>query len=312
MKEGRIIEVHRQFNSIQMAQSDPQVKEWLAQQFRAIGPYFTNDGKAVATGLNFDEQKVLLPNILGIEHSDKDFRKAVTNFYHEINTKVPSGGLKLQIALEDENKPLSESNLPINVKDYIAYRHLIGHRDVAKNKDEAERYQNKQFYVVDPNSATKEAVKINQLEDKAFSLYMSIKDSIVRTDQVLTMLGVRVSSMVHEDKVLSLKEFASKDSTLNDLEQQEAFLRFIRVCEDKDLEHKYLIEEMIAAQYLRRVGNNILFSESGEKLGDNMEDAVLYLKNPKFSKEANIMRAKYELLVKKESEYLPKQEKEAE
>lgn len=312
MKEGKIIEVYRQFNSIQMGQNDPQVIEWLSQIFKAIGPYFTNDGKSTATGLTFDEQKILLPNVLGIEHSDKDFRRAVVRFYDEISTKVPHGGLKLQIALGDETKPLSESNLPLNIKDYIAYRHLIGHRDVAKNKDEAEKYQNKQFYVVDPNSATKEAVKINQLEDKSFSLYMSIKDSIVRTDQVLTMLGVRVTNMAHEDKVLLLKDFASKDVKFNDMEQQEAFLRFIRICEDKDLEHKYLIEEMIAAQYLRRVGNNILFSESGEKLGDNMEDAVLYLKNPKFSKEANIMRAKYELLVKKGVEYLPKQEKEAE
>jgi hypothetical protein len=304
--KGRIIEVHRHFNMLALAQNDPEVKAWYGEAFRAVGPYYEHGGKAVATGLTFEEQKILLPIVLGIEAEDKDFRRAVTTYYHEFMTRVPKEGLKLQISLENDNDKLSKSNLPLNIPDYLAYRHILNHREVSQNKAEAEANYVKKFYLVDPDGVTKEAVRINSLEDKAVSLYMRYKEDVVKTDQVLVMLGVNINKMTHDDKVLKLKDFAQSNPELNKVEQAEAFQRFITVCEDKDLEYKYLIQEMVGTQYLKRVGTNIVITESSEKIGDNIEDAVLYLKNPKNSRQVLIMKAQYETLVKRGKEYLPK------
>ncbi len=303
---GKIIEIHRHFNLSEMSQEDPEVKAWLGQSYRAIGPYFEHGGKSPATGLTFEEQRLLLPEILGMEASDKDFRKTVTNFYHEIITSVPKEGRKLQVSLSNDNEALSDKNMPINIRDYVTMRHVIGHPEVAQDKATAERLYFKKYYIHDPDGAVESAVSLNKLEDKAMVLYMKHKDDAIKTDQILTMLGVNISKLKTDDKVLKLKAAAQKDNRLNEFEQKDAFNRFISVCEDKNLEYKYLIQEMIGAQYLRRVGNSIVYSESGDKIADSMEEAVLYFKNPKNSRQLNLLKAEYQTKIKKSSDYLPK------
>lgn len=303
---GKVIEIHRHFSLVEMSQSDPEVKAWLGQSFRAVGPYFKD--KATATGLSFDEQRLLLPELLGIEHTDKDFRKVVNKHYDEFITPIPKDGLKLNISLQDDNAPISEHNKPIHLNDYIKYRHIIGHPDVATDKNEAERLYNKRYYIVDPDKVSDSAININSLEDKAVTIYMKHKEDKIKIDQILTMLGINIVTLKHEDKVLKLKSYATKNPKLNEVEQKEAFDKFIKISEDKDLEYKYLIQEMIAIQYLQRIGTNIVYKESGDPLGENMEAAVLALKNPKNSRELNLMKAQYMTKVKNGSEaYLPKE-----
>lgn len=305
--KGKIVEVHRHFNMLALAQTDPEVKAWYGESTRGIGPYFAN--KTAASGLSFEEQKVLMPEVLGIEHTDKDFRKAVVDFYHSFITYVPKGGLKLQVSLYNDNEPLSPSNLPINLKDYLSYRHLLNHTDVAKDYSTAEREYNKKYYIKDPEGVTKEAIKINELEDKATVVYMKYKDDAIKLDQILTMLGINIREMSTEAKVLKLKEFSKEDDKMNDVEQKDAFERFIRIAEDKDLEYKYLIQEMIGSQYLKRVGTAIHFNESGDVIGQDMDATVMFFKNPKNSRALNLMRSEYMLKLKKGEEYLPKEAK---
>lgn len=305
--KGKIVEVHRHFSMLAMAQNDPEVQAWYGEAFRAIGPYYYN--KAPGTGLTFEEQNILLPEILGIEATDKDFRKAVTNFYHEFLTRVPKAGLKLQISLQNDAMELSANNKPINIKDYLAYRHLTKHPEVAKDLATAERTFICKFYLHDPEGVTQEALKVNELEDKATVIYMKYKDDPIKTDQILTMLGVNIRGMKAEQKVLKLKEFAKKDEKSNEMEQKAELSRFIDVAEDKDLEYKYLIQEMIGAQFLRRVGTAIAYDESGETIGQNMQEAVMYFKNPKNSRELNILKSNYLTKMKKGAEYLPGEKK---
>lgn len=306
--KGKMVEVKRHFSLIEMSQEDPEVKAWLGMSYRAIGPYFKN--KSTATGLSFDEQALLLPDIIGMEPTDKDFRKTVVKFYDEFVTSVGKDGIKLQVSLKNDNEELSKSNMPVNIMDYVRFRHIIGHPEVALSEAEAKATFGKKFYLVDPDKVSGEAVALNTLEDQAMSVYFSRKEDKIKIDQILTMLGVNIRAMKHEDKVLKLKSFATKDNKLSEYDQKEVFNRFIKVAEDRDLEYKYLIQEMIGIQYLSRVGNNnIVFTESGKLLGDNMEDAVLQLRNPKNSRELNLMRAQYLTKVKSGTEgHLPKEE----
>lgn len=303
MNKTKTIEVHRYFNLVDMAQEDPEVKAWLGQSYRAIGPYFKD--KATATGLSFAEQRMLLPELIGIEDTDKDFRKAVNKFFDEILTPVPKDGLKLNISLENDDQPLSNENKPIHPLDYIRYRHLIGHPDVGKDKNDAERNYIKRYYLVNPEGVSKDAVAINDLEDNAFVVYSKYKDDPIKVDQILTILGTKIKTLKHDEKVLLLKEYAKKQSKYNEHEQKAAFEKFVKTAEDKDLEYKYLIEEMIGAQFLQRVGNNIIYKESGEQIGESLQDAVLYFKNAKNSRALNLLKAEYRVKVKKGDSYLP-------
>lgn len=307
---GKTIKIQRHFNMIEMSQEDPEVTAWLGQAYKAIGPYFDNGGKSVGKGLTFEEQKLLLPDLLGVEPHEREWRNKVDTFYHEFLTKIPKQGLELHISLQDDNAPLSTTNMPQNLMDYIRMRHIMSHPQVGKDQADAEKHQHKRFYIVDPDNVAKGAIDVNTLEDKATVVYMKYKDDQIKIDQILTVLGVNIKSMKHEDKVLKLKSFVKKDSKFNEIEQTESFQRFIEAAEDKDLEYKYLIQEMIGAQYLQRVGNNIIYKESGKKIGDNLQDTVLYFKNPKNSRDLNLLKAEYQLKIKKGDKYLPKENPE--
>jgi len=300
---SKIIEVHRHFNLVEMQQEDPSVKAWLGEAFKPIGPYFEPGGKAVGSGLDFKEQALLLPQQLGIEKGDKDFRRAVTNFYHELLTNVPKDGLKLEVGLEDDKKPLAEDNMPLNIREYIIYRHLIKHPHVALDKATAEKEIIKRFYIIDPNKVTASINQINKTEDEALGLYFKHKDNPLKVDQILTMMGVTIKNMKREQKVLKLKELASKTAGLSPQDQAEQFAAFITTCNDPDLETKFLIQELIGATYLKQIGTAILINESKESLGENMEEAVHFLQNPKNSKTLNVLKAEYQFKVKKGKDY---------
>lgn len=302
---SRKIEIHRLFTLHNLAQDDPEVKAWFGMSHRAIGPCWDVRSKSNVTGLSFEEEKAIMPSILKIEADDRGFRQAVTNYFDSIVTPVPQRGVVLEIGLANDNQPISTSNLPLKPKDFVAYRHAIAHRDVALNKEDGESTFGKAFYIHDPKGTSESAIKLSELEDKATALYFKYKGDIVKVDQILVMLGIQINKLTHAEKVLKFKELSQRGSGIES-EQTDRLNNFIEICTDKDLEYKYLITEMIGAKFLKKVGTNILLAESGEKVGDNMEDAVLYYKNPKNSSETNILKARYETLVKKGVDYLPK------
>lgn len=294
----KFIEVKRFFGLIEEAQADPDVQSWLGESYRAIGPYFVN--KAVATGLTFDEQKLLLPEYLGLEASDRDFRKKVEEKYHEFTTPIPKGGVKLNIGLENNDKAVSETNKPHVMKDYLAYRHLVGSSEVAMDEIEAKRNPLKKFYIVDPDKVSGEAIDNNKLEDKALEFYFKEKDNELKVNQILTLMGsTKVYDMKPDEKKIKLKSYAQRQNGMNEYQQKELYKKFIDVCEDKDLEFKFLIQELVGAQVLERIGSNILLKETGEKLGDSVKDAVLFLKNAKNTRMLNKLKAEYETKVRK-------------
>lgn len=308
---SKTIEVYKYMSFSEMSQTDPEVKAWFDGAFRPIGPYF--QGRRTATGLTFEEQRLLMPELINIEPDNRaEFRKTVQDYFDSILHRVPSEGLKLEVGLEDDNLPLSESNMPINVRDYVSYRHLKGSPKVAANLEEAESNPIKTFYIVDPEIVTGETMKLNKLEDEALTNYFKFKDDVIKVDQVLTMLGVNIKEMDSQSKLLKFKSSASKNKDLSEAEQREGFTRFIDLCKDPDLGLKYMVQELIGAQVLERVGTAILIKESGQKMGDNLRETVFFLKNHKNTRVLNILKAEYQMKVKPDTSSIVEKEKESE
>lgn len=297
---SKTIIIHRVISFAQASHTDQDVLDYFNQAFKAISPYWK--GKIVGTGLTVQEQRVLMPYLHGVEPNERDFRKRTEDYFHEISSKIPPiTGLKLEIGLEDDNEPISAENLPLNIKDYVTYRHAIGHPKMAMSLDEAERDPTKSFYVLDPNKIADVSLKLNEAEDKALACYFKYKDDEMKLDQILTMLGINIKEKTYAEKVLAFKKASRKDATKGEHEQQSLLVRFVEVCEDADLMLKYLIHEMIGAQVLEKQGTTIFFKEEGRAIGANIKEAVAHLKNPKNSKDYNILRAQYENIVRKGS-----------
>jgi hypothetical protein len=289
---SKIRKIFRASSFMEKAQNDPEVKRWQGAAFRGVGPYFEN--KVVGTGLTFAEQRLLLPNYLGVEVDDKQFRAKIETEYHSMFTNVPEDGLVLETGLENDDEELSVGNMPLVIKDYIVWRHIIASPEVAKNEQEASRYQHYRYFIHDPEAITEGNIALAKLADEAMHLYFKYKDDEIKVDQILTLMGARTEKMSFSEKQINLRSLATPKHGENEYMQSETLKRFIRIANDKDREMKFLIKELVGLQYLRQVGaQGFVFYETGVKVGDSMEEAVLYFTNPKNSKELNLAKAHY-------------------
>jgi hypothetical protein len=67
-------------------------------------------------------------------------------------------------------------------------------------------------------------------------------------------------------------------------------MKFVKVCRNSNLTVLAEIRQLISAGVLRKIGNQVIFID--EVIGENNEDAVVYLKDKKNSGQLTIMRAK--------------------
>lgn len=288
---SKLITIQRSTTMLEEAQQDPGTRKWLGAAKKMIGSYFYN--KSIATGLTYPEQQLLLPNYLGIQTDDKEWRKKVEEHYTNIYHTIGENGLTLETGLQDDTLAVGPTNLPIILKDYLDWRHIAGHPELAKNKQEALRDMTKKFYVYDPTQVSEDNLALITLADKALELYFRHKDDEIKTDHIITILGERSENLKGLEKSAKLRSLATPRTGENPYNQEQGLKRFIEAATDRDLEMKFLIKELIGLQYFKQVGQNIVFGDTGGKIGDNLQDAVLFLSNPKNARELNLAKAQY-------------------
>jgi hypothetical protein len=285
---SRIITVYRKDSFISQAQ-ETSAPEFLANSKKSIGSYWvSNTSKAVASGLTFAEQKLLLPSLVDCEAEDRNFRSAVTKFYENIKTTIPYGkGKDLEIGLEkDNNLPLANDNQPLELHDYIAYRHLLGHPQVAKSKDDAGGLLLKEFYIFDPQAVEDKRIDLNKSTDDALELYLKLKEQPEKINMVLTMMNV--DPRVYNDK----KNAAQlKTEKLKELVQTDPH-NFVKVLGDPHLEDVYWIKTLLNTKILSYMGDMIVDTETKATIGHSMKEAIGWMRNPEFSESVVIYRAR--------------------
>lgn len=287
-KNSRIVYIRRlpQFHSA----ARKELEEYFNESQRGYGSYFAPGSVRTATGLTPTEEDLLMPYVLDIPKEDRDFRKSVTAYFENINVKVPGRvgqnyeqeGLKLEIGLETSNEqPVSKDNLPISIKDYLIYRHGIGHPWVAASEEDGRGNQLKQYFVFDPKLVSRANVQKNDQRDEALKNYLTIKDNARQVQMYLTLLGVNPSTIRKGEETIKLRERVDANP--------EAFTKLYN---DKDKEMKYIIEDMVYRGILERVGQRILIRDGGEEIGRDTREAVLYLSDSRNSKTYQVLKAR--------------------
>jgi len=279
-KNSKIIYVHRTVAFTHEANKE--LDEWFGQATRSIGSYFkSRSNRTPGTGLLSSEEKLLMPNIISILPEEREFRKEMEKFYCEIDIKIPQDGLELETGLEKDNdEPVSGDNMPLNIDDYIKYRFITSHPQVAKNKLEADGNQLIKFYIENPQDNEDTARKANDEKDEALLIYLAAKEDLTKVDKLLTNMGVDTRQV--KDIVLELKKKAENES---------AYL--IKVNSDKELDTRYKINKMIHSGVFEKVGTRILIKESGKEIGRDMKEAILYFNDPEYSQEVATLIARH-------------------
>ncbi len=222
---------------------------------RRVGSVFDKNGNLVK-GLSLQEQKSILPHIIGMENNDPGWNNAVRRFYAEMSIEVPQKGVEFDISTEEDGRP----NNPM---DYVKFRFAINHPHVAEEEDKD--INGTRYYFFDPKQDEQERVAETRQRKDAYKNLILICEDEARMDVVMKANGESVTDLTKDQKELALEEMMEADPA-----------EFIRIANDKDLETIALIKECLDCSVLRKSGNTYLYGD--EVLGEDMEQTIRALK----------------------------------
>mgnify|MGYP006908254554 CR=1 FL=1 len=262
---SRIITIKRRENTTNLPD------HVYAESKRRIGSVFTKTGD-IYSGLTFPEQKKFLPYILGVDASDPAFGKEVKRYFRNMTIEVPLEGTQLEAGTD-------ESGEPLNVMDYVKYKFAMAHPHVASDEETMQGSRNYRYFVYDEALELEEDYNELEYRKKAYKEFIKLTDNEKKMDMVVRLHLEDPKKMDTREKELFLEAMV-----------EEAPLNFYNIATSKTLELEAFIEECLTTEVLRKVGNSYLLGD--EKLGDTMEEVVLFLKDKKNSSTLTTLKAR--------------------
>lgn len=262
--------------------------EFMSMSKKSIGSFWENSfSKTQGSGLNFEEQKLLLPTIVDCEPEDRNFRAKVAEYYAAIKTLVPfDKGRALEIGLIMSNsEPVGEKNQPLNLADYLTYRHAIAHPLVAISKQEAENNMLKEYYVFDGQAQEDFELAQSKNKDEALELYLKIKKTPEKVDMLLTLLDTDPRVFRGKNaEALKLDKLKALSESIPD--------KFVSEFKDNLFEERYTVQTMINTGVLTKVGEKIFNTETGETIGHDMLESIAWIKDKANSETFGMLKAR--------------------
>lgn len=253
---SRIIEIRRKGNTSRLPD------EVYDESKQNIGSTLTISGD-IRTGLTREEERKLMPEILGMSPGDINFPREVKEYFKSLTINVLKKGVKLETGLDDKGNPL-------NPMDYIRYKFAISHPDVATEQEGILNKRSPRFHIYDKTSRLEKEAKQTSSRKEALKEYIQLTGDSKKADMVLRVLGYNPDALNALEKEPLLEKAA-----------QENTLEFMHIVKDKSLETVAFIKECLSKGILRKEGNTIF--DVDESIGSSMEEAVAFLSDKQHS-----------------------------
>lgn len=186
----------------------------------------------------------------------------------------------LAIKINDLNNLESEQyavGSPVNITDYILYRHCLLYRDIAKDTALINCDPFVRFYLKDDAKDKERQQKLRQEINNAKRNYIEVIGDDEMFDAVYIQYCV-VAGLPIVNSLLSEK--IDKENQLDKFSTSEP-VKFNSIVKDRDLRIKSLIELLIArGEFVRSQFNQNITTQDGEFIGANMKEAIVWAKNP--------------------------------
>lgn len=186
----------------------------------------------------------------------------------------------LAIKINDLNNLESEQyavGSPVNITDYILYRHCLLYRDIAKDTALINCDPFVRFYLKDDAKDKERQQKLRQEINNAKRNYIEV----IGDDEVFDAVYIQYCVVAGLPIVNSLlSEKIDKENQLDKFSTSEP-VKFNSIVKDRDLRIKSLIELLIArGEFIRSQFNQNITTQDGEFIGANMKEAIAWAKNP--------------------------------
>ena len=206
------------------------------------------------------------------------------------NIKELKDALKLKITkLNALESTKHEYGYPLNVEEYLMYRHCLLYRDVAKDVALINSDQSIRFYFKDDQKENEKRRKYRMEVNKAKANYVACLADNTLFDaiyvQYCVMNNLPVISSLAEDRIereIKLDKFSSDEP-----------VKFNRIFNNKDAKLIATIETLIArGELIRSQYNQNITTPDGDFIGANIGEAVAYFKNPENTSIVNAYYSK--------------------
>lgn len=264
-----------------------------------IGSSFAPNSKSHLSGLDFDEEEILLPSIIGIDPKDIKWREAVKNYWSSISVPIPYDGvgtdelfgkvLEWVIEFKDESiadiyeksglegkAKLSGTHLKDGtarllkgVDDYVLFRYCLVYGRVANNAKDANKSNRILFYLFSKKDEIKAEHIVFETRKKAKQLFYEIMEDESKLDGILRLFKISPESLESiERKHIILEQKTNTNAN-----------EFIQFASDSHLSVKSFIFKAVEKGIIHNPSNteSYYYGENKEVLlGNTLEDAVLY------------------------------------
>lgn len=200
---------------------------------------------------------------------------------------------KLRAALKEKITKLNalegtkcKLGYPINVDDYLMYRHCLLYNDVAKDVALINSDSNIRFYFKDDQKEAEKLRKFRVEVNKAKSNYVACIADDTLFDAVYTQFCVVnnmpvISSLAENrtDREIKLDKFSTDEP-----------VKFNKIFNNKDIKLIATIEMLIArGELIRSQYNQNITSPDGDFIGANMGEAIAWFKNAENTSVVNAL-----------------------
>lgn len=229
-------------------------------------------------GLSQEEERELLPEVIGVSPDDNDFSERARKYWAELTIDVPQEGHQLNVPVYPEDE-IPDPQDP-HVEDWIKYQWAKDHPQVAKSRQEAEANINKRFFIYDPEREAKRENRESKMRQKA---YMELAKAS-ENEQKMDVL-VRVLTDQRPEKLSSTEKENILDTKVNNDPEQ-----FISAATDDNLAIRGAIMDAVEHEVLNKIGNQIMYQD--EVIADSMDEAIAWFKNDRNSGTVQEIKAK--------------------
>ena len=166
---------------------------------------------------------------------------------------------------------------PLNLEQYILYRHCLNYPDVAKDEAFINSNANLRFYIKDKNKEEVHKNKLIREQQAALRNLVELQASPVKTNAVYVEYciysGLSLSDGLSKTALIQSKELMDFATT-----NARKFNEFVH---DKNLLDKAFIETLITrGELVRSDFNQQISTPDGKFIGANINEAISYFKNP--------------------------------
>lgn len=189
------------------------------------------------------------------------------------------------MAINNLESQLHAYGSPVNIAEYLLYRHCLLYRDIAKDTAIINSDPYVRFYFRDDMKDRERQQKLRQEINNAKRNYVEV----IGNDDMFNAVYIQYCVIAGLPIVNSmLNDRLEKEVQLDKFSMAEP-VKFNNIVKDKDIEIKSFIELLISrGEFVRSKFNQNITTQDGEFIGANMKEAIAWAKDPD---NANVIAA---------------------